>query len=277
MRSPASRVTPLEEVIPFLSDPIESESVPEGVTTRSRSRKRAASTVDPDPRPTKKLRKGWKSRLSTQNEPSLSDDGGQAQTMTTQAARRHVDLLKDPHARMIDMYNVQCLKCGVTIKLSQKGLYDLHHWGKHRKRCDKWSEAYAAEKRVENCIESSRLSTPPPTPPLMEDCGTQLTGTSARSTSTSVSAKSLTPEPAAEKECATPSRRAKTTEPLSSHTQSAAAMALLHPDLEVLDLNKPLPTVPAWSWANIKPSTIVYRCTEWGRGSVLLSAADWDE
>ena len=54
-------------------------------------------------------------------------------------------------------------------------------------------------------------------------------------------------------------------------------MALLHPDLEVLDLNRPLPEVPAWSWADIKPGTTVYRCTDWGRGSVLLSAADWDE
>ena len=63
---------------------------------------------------------------------------------------------------------------------------------------------------------------------------------------------------------------------LSSHTYSAAAMALLHPDLEVFDLNKPLPEVPQWSWTDVKPSTTVYRCTEWGRGSVLLSAADWD-
>ncbi len=253
--------------------------------------------------------------------------------MTAQAARRRADLLNDPHANMIDMYNVQCLKCGVNIKLSLKGFYDLHHWEKHRKRCNKWSEAYAARKRAENCIvrvppdrcgvccmltkdmqESSRLSTPPPTPPgLMEDFGTDFTETSARSTSLATpNARSPTPEVAAKaeklEEDVTPTRAAATREtlspapppptaavecngieerstewpsqprfPLSSHTQSAAAMALLHPDLEVLDLNKPLLEVPAWSWADVKPGTTVYRCTEWGRGSVLLSAAEWDD
>ncbi|KAI1791797.1 hypothetical protein LXA43DRAFT_377613 [Ganoderma leucocontextum] len=310
MDSPASRLTPLEEDVPFPFDPVESESVFEAITTRSRSRKRAAAAVDPEPRPTKKQRKSKKREPSTPNEPSSSGDGSQTQTMTAQAARRRADLLNDPHASMIDMYNVQCLKCGVNIKLSLKGLYDLHHWEKHRKRCNKWTETYAAKKRAENCIESSRLSTPPPTPPLTEDCGTEFTETSARSNSlTSFSARFSTPELAAETEKAdvTPTRGAATKKilspaprpptpltqwkeedrrtewpaqprfPLSSHTQSAAAMALLHPDLEVLDLNKPISTVPAWSWADIKPSTIVYRCTEWGRGSVLLSAADWDE
>ena len=88
------------------------------------------------------------------------------------------------------------------------------------------------------------------------------------------------PPPAAAVECGEERRRAARVplwSPLSSHTQSAAAMALLHPDLEVLDLNMALPEVPQWSWADVKPSTIVYRCTEWGRGSVLLSEADWDE
>lgn len=72
--------------------------------------------------------------------------------MTAEAEKRRMNLQSDPRASMIDMYNVQCLKCGVKIKLSAKGLYDLHHWEKHRKRCNKWSDAYAARKRAENCI-----------------------------------------------------------------------------------------------------------------------------
>ncbi|PIL24691.1 hypothetical protein GSI_12575 [Ganoderma sinense ZZ0214-1] len=318
MDSPASRLTPLEDDVPFPFDRLDSESVSEAITTRSRSRKRAATAVEPEPRPTKKPRRGKKSEPRTPNEPSGSGDGSsqtQTQRMTAQAERRRADLLRDPHASMIDMYNVQCLKCGVKIKLSLKGLYDLHHWEKHRKRCNKWSDAYAAKKRAENCIESSRLSTPPPTPPLTEDFGTEFTETSARSTSLATpSARSPTPEvaakaakkedeepiaptgtaapatddifspapppPPAAMECWEERRREcppQLTFVLSSHTQSAAAMALLHPDLEVFDLNKPLPEVPRWSWADVKPGTTVYRCTEWGRGSVLLSSADWDD
>ena len=72
--------------------------------------------------------------------------------MPAEAEKRRMSLQSDPRASMIDMYNVQCLKCGVKIKLSAKGLYDLHHWEKHRKRCNKWSDAYAARKRAENCI-----------------------------------------------------------------------------------------------------------------------------
>lgn len=86
------------------------------------------------------------------SEPSGSGDGSQTTTMTAQAARRRAHLVSDPHASLIDEHNVQCLKCGMKIKLSLKGMYDLHHWEKHRKRCNKWSEAYAAQKRAENCI-----------------------------------------------------------------------------------------------------------------------------
>ena len=72
--------------------------------------------------------------------------------LTPQAQERRAELLNDPRARMVDLFSVRCLKCGTTIKLSPKGLYDLHHWVKHWKRCDKWSEEYAAARRAENGI-----------------------------------------------------------------------------------------------------------------------------
>lgn len=51
--------------VPFPFDRLDSESVSEAITTRSRSRKRAATAVELDPRPTKKPRKGKKSGSST--------------------------------------------------------------------------------------------------------------------------------------------------------------------------------------------------------------------
>ncbi|TBU34094.1 hypothetical protein BD311DRAFT_747126 [Dichomitus squalens] len=319
MSSPASRLTPLEEDAPL---PFEATG---SLSVVTRSRKRAAADSAAEPRPPKRSRKGKQTKQYSQTEPSgtgASSSGataseipgpGPSTKLTAQAQERRAELLRDPRARMVDLFSVRCLKCGTTIKLSPKGYFDLHHWSKHRKRCDKWSEEYAAARRAENGIDSSRLSTPPATPPLTEDCGTEFTGTSAMSI---MSARSPTPTsepppPSAGKSqddvIPPPREDLRVTEeyvaasrprslppvpemvecpiirlvpPLTSHKLSKAAMALHHPGLEVLDLNRPLPTVRKWEWGNLQPSIIAPPSnleTEEARNSVRLSKADWNE
>ena len=64
--------------------------------------------------------------------------------------------------------------------------------------------------------------------------------------------------------------------PLTSHKLSVGALMLLHPGLEVLDLNRPLASVPAWSWGDLKPSTAASLCSP-ERESMGLSRVEWDE
>ncbi|KAK7469096.1 hypothetical protein VKT23_003587 [Stygiomarasmius scandens] len=58
-----------------------------------------------------------------------------SEPLSEQAEVRKKELTDDPSATDVKPYSVTCKKCGTTVKLSKKSLYDVHHWRKHKARC----------------------------------------------------------------------------------------------------------------------------------------------